>query len=595
MSDRAARVFGSLATFFLLFSATSSTFAYTVQTPIAPGCHERITTDALRFTRNALATAKPLPVTTDDQKALLADLPFDLPSDVADMGGATLLLGVRDNDLKGIPVSDLDQIVEITADDSTQHEHCLRMSTEVEPGGTKSAVDDCRSFILTTLTSALDGLDGSGNPDPTLTQSVLLDLAIRGQINFDLPIFYFRMGQAIHAIEDSFAHDWRSTADPHKITVSLNWVDYSENKIDESVTGPAHENEMDRCDDPDALRAQRRGLATEAATVALMVALDPTQSRDQKISGFQNMLDTYVVFDTAESCTSANGWCNAPERSYAPSSCGCDLAHSRNGSFSSLFAIAALGFMFALRRRRFCARASHRTIVFVAASIFVSNFFAASLARADDSDAGAASPPPSTPGGEAVPGVTPVAKEQPTPETSSGSGPVAALAGKSSSGTRGVEDHAGAMFAEIAFAGSYDKSALMGRIGGRLALSKRWMLGLDAEWNPYLSVGETHVRSGAIDVYASLIARFQLAYEPINLRSSVSLGGSVLLFDLVGAPAGSIGPYFGVSVLGLEIKLGRGFYLTVDPDSIAIPIPHVTGIPFVYYQYRFQIGLELGG
>jgi hypothetical protein len=495
-----------------------------------------------------------------------------------------------------VPVTDLDQIVEITADDSTQREHCLRMTTEVEPGGTKSAVDECRSFILSTLTSALDGLNANGNPDPTLTQSVQLDLAIRGQINFDLPIFYFRMGQGMHAIEDSFAHDWRSTQDPHLITVTLNWTDYSDNKINEPVTGPAHENEMDRCDDPDALRAQRRGLATEAATAALMVALDPTLSHDAKVAGFQNVIDTYVVFDDQESCTYANGWCNAPERSYSPSACGCDLARSRNSSFTSVFAIALAALLFASRRARKRLRRSRRAVVLVASAIFVSTFLTTTLSRADDADAGAATtPPPATPGGEAVSGIAPPAKQQPTPETSSGGGPVAALTGKSSSGTKGVEDRAGALFAEMAIAASYDKSALMGRVGGRLALSRRWMLGADAEWNPYLAVGETHVRSGSIDVYASLIARFQLAYEPINLRSSVSLGGSVLLFDLVGAPAGSIGPYFGISLLGLEIKLGRGFYLTVDPDSIAIPIPHVTGIPFIYYQYRFQIGLEFGG
>jgi hypothetical protein len=575
----------------LSFFSASPASAYTVQTPISPGCHERITADALRIVRNALTTAKPIALTTDDEKALVADLPFDLPNDLDDLGGATLLMGVRDNDLKGVPVTDLAQIVEITADDSSQREHCLRTREEVEPDGTKNAVDDCRGFILSTLTSALDGLDSSGNVDPTLRQSAHLDLAIRGQTDFDLPIFYFRMGQGMHAIEDSFTHDWRSTKDPHRITVALNWTDYSDNRINEAVTGPAHESEMDRCDDPDSLRAQRRGLATEAAAAALMMALDASKSRDQKIAGFQNVIDTYVVFDDQDSCTAANSWCNAPEKQYEPSSCGCRLVGgSQNSSFSSGFAIGTLA-LFLSRRRR----SRHAGSKLVALAIFFAALISAPSARADDSDGGAATPPPATPGGEAVPGVTPPAKTQPVPETSSGSGPVAALTGKSASGTKGVEDRAGAKFVELDFAASYDKSALLGRIGGRLALSRHWMVGLDAEWNPYLAVGVSQVRSGTIDAYASLIGRFQLAYEPINLRSSVSLGGSMLLFDLVGAPAGSIGPYFGISFLGLEIKLGHGFYLTVDPDSIAIPIPHVTGIPFVYYQYRFQIGIEFGG
>ena len=121
------------------------------------------------------------------------------------------------------------------------------------------------------------------------------------------------------------------------------------------------------------------------------------------------------------------------------------------------------------------------------------------------------------------------------------------------------------------------------------------MVGLDAEWNPYLAFGETGFRKGSFNAYASLLGRFQLAYAPVSLRSSVSAGTSVLLFDLAGAKAGSVGPYFGISPLALDVKLRPHLYLTIDPTSIAIPVPHLTGIPFVYYQYRFVIGLEFGG
>jgi len=72
-------------------------------------------------------------------------------------------------------------------------------------------------------------------------------------------------------------------------------------------------------------------------------------------------------------------------------------------------------------------------------------------------------------------------------------------------------------------------------------------------------------------------------------------GNSVLLTDLVGAPAGSTGPFLGLSFLGVEWKYAPGFYLTIDPTYIAFPIPHVTGAPFGYLQYRFLVGLEFGG
>jgi hypothetical protein len=121
------------------------------------------------------------------------------------------------------------------------------------------------------------------------------------------------------------------------------------------------------------------------------------------------------------------------------------------------------------------------------------------------------------------------------------------------------------------------------------------MLGLDAEWNPFLAVSPTRLRPGALNIYVSVIRRFQLKSESVNVRTTVALGASILLFDLVGAPAGGVGPFFGVSLLGVEWKAAPGFYLTLDPSYIAFPVPHLTGTPFGYLQYRFQVGLEFGG
>jgi hypothetical protein len=50
-----------------------------------------------------------------------------------------------------------------------------------------------------------------------------------------------------------------------------------------------------------------------------------------------------------------------------------------------------------------------------------------------------------------------------------------------------------------------------------------------------------------------------------------------------------------VSFLGAEWKAARGVYLTIDPTYIALPIPSLSGVPFMYVQYRFLLGLELGG
>src|SRR4051812_23305092 len=66
------------------------------------GCHEPITADALRAVRARFDTA-PLLTPSRDEDAMIAAVLFSPPADfVHDLAGMTLLLGVRDNDLKGI-------------------------------------------------------------------------------------------------------------------------------------------------------------------------------------------------------------------------------------------------------------------------------------------------------------------------------------------------------------------------------------------------------------------------------------------------------------------------------------------------------------
>jgi hypothetical protein len=73
------------------------------------------------------------------------------------------------------------------------------------------------------------------------------------------------------------------------------------------------------------------------------------------------------------------------------------------------------------------------------------------------------------------------------------------------------------------------------------------------------------------------------------------LGGSALLSDFYGAPAGSIGVFFAFTPLGLEWKASRLFYVILNPIGIAVPVPHVTGLPFWYPQYRLTLSLEYYG
>jgi hypothetical protein len=138
-----------------------------------------------------------------------------------------------------------------------------------------------------------------------------------------------------------------------------------------------------------------------------------------------------------------------------------------------------------------------------------------------------------------------------------------------------------------------DNAALAFSLGGLYRAGRSWLVGLDAEYNPWFSLDTKRFRRGAFNIYATVVKRFPIT-ETVSLRTTGHLGASVLLFDVIGAPAGSIGPYLGISFLGLEYEMSKGLYLILNPADVAFPVPHLTGAPLSYRQYRFTIGVQFG-
>jgi MYXO-CTERM domain-containing protein len=564
--------FAAGAIFLGWFTATPKLAdAYTISTIITAGCHENVTTDAFRAVRldpATAATAAPLPADRND-RALIDDLEFAPANDMTDLGGATLLIGVRDNDLKGRDSMDLSQLPLVHGDPGAQREHCLRNAHEQEPGGSEAAVLDCRAFIRERVAQALDGLDATtGKPDPTNKTSLPLYLALRHHVDALLPTYYVRIGQAIHAVEDSFTHTYR-TLDGTKseITVVMDWVDEANGNLVEATDGPPHSSEMDRCDDPDDLRTQRRALATEAATAVLRTTLDPNQTNEQKTAAVEVILDKYLSYSPG--CTFDNNWCEAPEHKYGNGSLGCSMGGPGNRSSGWEWA-AILGLVALLGRSR--RRRGRGAMVGMAllsiASLLPSHAFAQPEASPPSSDAAPATethtPPP--------PVTTPV--KEPGPKDPSQM----------------------ALGAYLGGSGSATYAAAAATLGARLRFSRHWTFGLDAEWNPWIAInGRTALRAGSFNGYGTVILRLPLAYEKFNLRTTANLGLSRLLIDLYGVPKGSMGLYAGLSPLGLEWKMSRLFFLVINPLNFAMPTPKLSGVPFSYYQYRFTIGLEVYG
>jgi MYXO-CTERM domain-containing protein len=566
-------------------ATTQGAHAYTIANALSSGCHERITSDALRAVRKDLSTAHPL-TPTDDEKALIGDLQFKPDADMSDLGGVTLLMGVRDNDLKGRGSGDLSQLAAVHGNPEGQAEHCLRAVDQLEPGGSEAAMRDCRAFIHQNIADALDALDAAGNVDASKRTLLPIHLELRGSIDASLPTFYVRMGQAIHAVEDSFTHTYR-TPDGMKVTVVLNWVESVNGKLVESRDGPPHLAELDRCDDPDDRRRVRRELATEAATALLRSALDPSKPRASKLAEVDATLDKYLGYQAG--CTFGNNWCDAPEAAYKPSgSCGCQVPSKTSGGTwlgLSALALGALAFTRRARRTRAAALGS-----VVAAALLTSG-----VARAQASEAAGAPAPEATPTPTkmAPAGTKPLVDDNGKPLT------VAEKAAIEPEPTRPVAEPGSHDPGKTSFgfygavSGSIDKPAAAATLGFRVRPTPHWAFGLDGELNRWIGLnGSNSAGASVLNVYGTAILRFPLAYENFNLRSTANLGTSFLMTSLYGAPSGSIGIYFGISPLGIEWKASRSFYLIINPLNIAVPVPQLKGVPLLYPQYRFTIGLE---
>jgi hypothetical protein len=357
-----------------------------------------------------------------------------------------------------------------------------------------------------------------------------------------------------------------------QITVVLDWVDEANGNLVEAIDGPPHSSEMDRCDDPDPLRAQRRALATEAATAVLHATLDPSQTNEQKMAAVGAILDQYLTYSPG--CTFANNWCDAPEHKYGNGSLlGCSVGGPGNRSAASGLAVF-LGLLALLRQARRRRRAMVGMTLLFIASLLPSRAFA--------------QPEAAQPGFEATAAAAVAAAEEkhapPPPVTT----PVKEPGPKDPSKM--------ALGAYLGGSGSYAYAAAAVTLGARLRFSKHWTFGLDAEWNPWIAInGRTAVRDGAFNGYGTVILRLPLAYEKFNLRTTANLGFSRLLIDLYGAPKGSMGIYAGLSPLGLEWKVSRLLFVIINPLNFAMPAPQLSGVPFTYSQYRVTIGLEIYG
>lgn len=513
-----------------LLAAPAAAEAFEIETSTTSGCHERVTGDAIAAAGWPDGAEPPAPGETDQR--IMDDVPFSLPA--RDPWTLALLVGVRHNDIGGNNPFDLPALAQIHDDPDRQVDHCLRRRQDDGEPGDGSALAACRAFILAELEAAL----GAGDiVDLAATEPVEVYLTFRGRIELDLAAYPFRLGRALHALEDSYTHSFRNP-DSGEVRTVLNWIEGNLEGGDEARDGHPHVAALDRCGGEDRVRVEA---ATAAASELAAALADPAGGRAGRLARAAEVLERRTAQEPG--CNPGNGWCDAPEASLSTSSCAV------GGGAPSAAALALIAALVALHRRRGLA------LVLVLA--------AAAPAAAEEDDAA----------------------DLPEEQNER------VLAHEEKVIERLPDAVARTWGASLAAGGAFDRGALMASAGLRWNPWDSVGLGLDAEYNPWFSISAADVAPGVVSLYVPVIWRLK-RFGTWELRTTAYAGASMMLFDLVGVDRGAIGPFVGWNPLGLALPLGPDFKLVVKPGDIAVAAPRITGIPFYYHQYRFTVGLE---
>jgi hypothetical protein len=277
--------------------------AFSIESVATKGCHETVT-------RGALAAADwptgANPQVPDGEMRGLADsLAFTVARN-SDLWLISVLIGARDNDLFGASASDFTELSAIHNAAEGQDAHCLRAPSEDFGPGDATAVAACRAWIRAQVERAL----GPGSDiDLTSTDFVLVALRDR-TTSLTLPRYPLQLGRALHALQDSFTHTYR-TPDFRRITTVFNYADpATSNAYDATRDGIEHRSDFDTCAATEGRQAERVKAATQAST-ELMAALARDGTRAERLARVDAVLADWVTLEPG--CTSDDDFCGSAE------------------------------------------------------------------------------------------------------------------------------------------------------------------------------------------------------------------------------------------------------------------------------------------
>jgi hypothetical protein len=250
--------------------------AYTLASGFSQSCHERLTLAALGVLVQQLGAGQAAVPADDLWRQVAAALAQAVLETTGAQAAAGLseqqlfvlfsaVVGVRAPDTGGHSVSNLDQlrVAQVNPDPRSQYVHCLRGPADDGAAGDLATLTGAEQLIRQEVAAAATSAGRSGAARNT---GAPFYLDFYGQLTVEVDEPAFRIGRALHTLQDSYAHTLRS-GDGRNVYSVLNYIDPVSGRLDPPRDGMAHSDALDDC-----RRAELAPLVTRAAAVSLALA-----------------------------------------------------------------------------------------------------------------------------------------------------------------------------------------------------------------------------------------------------------------------------------------------------------------------------------
>ncbi len=301
-----------VAALFLVVCATPAA-AFTIGSAFTEPCHERVTFEAARdaglFDKTRVTAFR-----TDDQtwrkiaNYLEGRLGISFADEFDRFLFVTLFIGVRFPDNEGFGFFDIMAIREVHLSPDNQEHHALRASYDDNDGGNAASVARTRAYILDRVRQAREAFLVDDKAERT--GPAVFFLEFYGSVDVDVWMPLFHLGAALHALQDSFPHSYRSD-DASVIWSVANYLEGIAPDFEEDRDGPQHSDFLDECQNAEVKPLY--DAAVRASSDFLKATAKYLKDGDLKV--VEAALDQWLRFEPG--CGKAAGYCGSKWESLA--------------------------------------------------------------------------------------------------------------------------------------------------------------------------------------------------------------------------------------------------------------------------------------